>query len=118
MAQKSRVVRRGRRGHAVCMNGRNRLSMTMSGGKQFQPPARTPLEEQLDLVVTQSAPRKGKAFLMVSTGPAAGTVFPVTQASLLVGRSLSADVSINEQAISNEHARLEQNDAGFALRDL
>jgi pSer/pThr/pTyr-binding forkhead associated (FHA) protein len=92
--------------------------MTMSGGKQTEPAARTPLEEQLDLVVRQSAPRKGKAFLMVSTGQAAGTVFPVTQSSLLVGRSLDADVRINEQAISSEHARLEQNEACFTLRDL
>jgi pSer/pThr/pTyr-binding forkhead associated (FHA) protein len=82
------------------------------------PEARGPLEKQLDLVVTQHGPRKGKAFLMVSTGDAAGTVFPVTEESVLIGRSAEAKICINEQAISYEHARLEQKGAKFTLRDL
>lgn len=90
----------------------------MTSGKETQSTVRSPLEKQLDLVVTQAGPRKGRAFLMVSTGAAAGTVFPVTEASVLIGRSLDAQVSINEQAISNEHARLEQEGATFTLRDL
>jgi pSer/pThr/pTyr-binding forkhead associated (FHA) protein len=90
----------------------------MTSGKETQPTVRSPLEKQLDLVVTQAGSRKGRAFLMVSTGAAAGTVFPVTEASVLIGRSLDAQVSINEQAISNEHARLEQEGAKFTLRDL
>jgi pSer/pThr/pTyr-binding forkhead associated (FHA) protein len=92
----------------------------MTSSKESQPTVRGhgPLEKQLDLVVTQPGARKGKAFLMVSTGAAAGTVFPLTDASVLIGRSLEAQVSINEQAISNEHARIEQNGAKFTLRDL
>lgn len=89
----------------------------MTSGKEMDPTVR-PLEKQLDLVVTQAGPRKGKAFLMVSTGAAAGTVFPVTEESVLIGRSLDAQVSINEQAISHEHARLEQKGTQFSLRDL
>jgi pSer/pThr/pTyr-binding forkhead associated (FHA) protein len=92
----------------------------MTSSKESQPTVRGhgPLEKQLDLVVTQPGARKGKAFLMVSTGAAAGTVFPLTDPSVLIGRSLDAQVSINEQAISNEHARIEQNGANFTLRDL
>jgi len=90
----------------------------MTSSKESQPTIRGPLEKQLDLVVTQAGPRKGKAFLMVSTGAAAGTVFPLTEPSVLIGRSLEAQVSINEQAISNEHARIEQSGAKFTLRDL
>jgi pSer/pThr/pTyr-binding forkhead associated (FHA) protein len=90
----------------------------MTSSKESQPTVRGPLEKQLDLVVTQPGARKGKAFLMVSTGAAAGTVFPLTEPSILIGRSLDAQVSINEQAISNEHARIEQNGAKFTLRDL
>ncbi|HTV17041.1 MAG TPA: FHA domain-containing protein [Polyangiaceae bacterium] len=90
----------------------------MTSGKESQPTVRGPLEKQLDLVVTQPGPRKGKAFLMVSTGAAAGTVFPLTEPSVLIGRSLDAQVSINEVAISNEHARIEQNGVKFTLRDL
>jgi pSer/pThr/pTyr-binding forkhead associated (FHA) protein len=90
----------------------------MTSAKETQQPEQSPLEKQLDLVVTQAGPRKGKAFLMVSTGQAAGTVFPLTEPSVLIGRSLEAQVSINEQAISNEHARLEQIGGKFTLRDL
>ena len=88
--------------------------------KETRPTLRASLEDQLDLVVPQAGARKNrrKAFLMISTGPAAGTVFPVIQRSLLVGRSLGADVRVDEQAISSEHARLEQTDAGFILLDL
>ena len=94
--------------------------MTMTSGKETRPTLRASLEKQLDLVVAQAGFRKGKrkAFLMVSTGPAAGTVFPVTQPSLVVGRSLNADVRIDEQAVSSEHAQLQQTDAGFTLLDL
>ncbi len=90
----------------------------MTRSKETPPTVRAPIEKQLDLVVTQASPRKGKAFLMVSTGDAAGTVFPLTQASLLIGRSPEAEVRVNEQAISNEHARLETDGARFTVRDL
>jgi pSer/pThr/pTyr-binding forkhead associated (FHA) protein/uncharacterized protein involved in exopolysaccharide biosynthesis len=94
--------------------------MTTMSSKETRPTLRASLEDQLDLVVPHAGARKSKrkAFLMISTGPAAGTVFPVIQRSLLIGRSLSADVRVDEQAISNEHARLEQTDAGFTLLDL
>jgi pSer/pThr/pTyr-binding forkhead associated (FHA) protein len=91
----------------------------MTTAKETQPTVRGPLEKQLDLVVTQAGPRKqGKAFLMVSTGEAAGTVWPVTQPSLLIGRSLEAQIRMNEQAVSYEHARLDQTPDGYTLRDL
>ena len=69
----------------------------MTSSKESQPTVRGhgPLEKQLDLVATQPGQRKGKAFLMVSTGAAAGTVFPLADASVLIGRSLDAQVSIN-----------------------
>jgi pSer/pThr/pTyr-binding forkhead associated (FHA) protein len=79
----------------------------------------SPLEKQLDLVVTQAGTRKGKAFLMVSSGEAAGTVFPLTHGELLIGRSPEAAVRINEQAVSHEHARLEMMDGmRCTIRDL
>jgi hypothetical protein len=94
--------------------------MTMTSNKDTRATLRGSLEQQLDLVLPKTGARnaKRKAFLMVSTGPAAGMVFPVTQRSLLVGRSLEAEVQINEQAISHEHACLEQTDGGIVLRDL
>jgi hypothetical protein len=94
--------------------------MTMTSSKDVRATLRGTLEQQLDLVVPQASSRTGKrkAFLMVSTGPAAGMVFPVTQHALLVGRSQDAEVQINEQAISHQHARLEQTEQGIVLRDL
>ena len=77
-----------------------------------------PLEKQLDQVAAPARPRKGRAFLMVSTGEGAGTVFPVMNARVTVGRSLDAEICIEEQAISNEHAELAETPAGFTLRDL
>jgi pSer/pThr/pTyr-binding forkhead associated (FHA) protein len=93
-------------------------AFTMTSAKETPPTVRSPIEKQLDLVITQAGQRKNKAALMVSTGEAAGTVFPITEASVLIGRSLDAQVSINEQAISYEHARLEQSAGKFTLRDL
>lgn len=91
----------------------------MTTGKESQPTLRGPLELQLDrAVTTRSGPRKSKAFLMVATGEGAGTVFPLLDGPIIVGRSPDADVHVNEVAISNEHARLEQTDAGFTLCDL
>jgi pSer/pThr/pTyr-binding forkhead associated (FHA) protein len=91
----------------------------MTTGKESQPTLRGPLELQLDrAVTTRSGPRKSKAFLMVATGEGAGTVFPLLDGPVIVGRSPDADVHVNEVAISNEHARLEQTDAGFTLCDL
>lgn len=91
----------------------------MTTGKETQPTLRGPLELQLDrAVTTRSGPPKSKAFLMVATGEGAGTVFPLLDGPVIVGRSPDADVHVNEVAISNEHARLEQTDAGFTLCDL
>jgi pSer/pThr/pTyr-binding forkhead associated (FHA) protein len=90
----------------------------MTSAKETPPTVRSPIEKQLDLVVTQAGHRKGRAALMVSNGEAAGTVFPITEPSVLIGRSLDAQVCINEQAISYEHARLEQTASKFTLRDL
>jgi pSer/pThr/pTyr-binding forkhead associated (FHA) protein len=55
---------------------------------------------------------------VVSTGQAAGAVFPILQPALLIGRSVEAKVRIDEHAISNEHALLEMEGATYTLRDL
>ncbi len=90
----------------------------MSQNEEPPPSDPSALEKRLDLVVTQAAPRKSKAFLMVSAGEAAGTVFPLTHSSLLIGRSADAEVRINENAVSNEHARVELSGSRYVIRDL
>src|SRR5688572_9701497 len=97
------------------------MSVSLPPSMTSKPPTfsgRGDLEKQLDLVVTQAGSKRGKAFLMVSTGDAAGTVFPLTHSSLLIGRSPEAEVRINEQAISHEHARLEMAGGRCTIQDL
>lgn len=90
----------------------NTVKGTLPGGA-------APLEHQLERAVSQrEGRRKGRALLMVSAGEAAGMVFPVTQPSLLIGRSSEAQVRIDEHALSYEHARLDEVAEGYTLRDL
>lgn len=91
--------------------------MSMSSGKEREP-FRGTLERELDLVVAQPGPTTGQACLMLSTGEAAGTVFPLTQPLVIIGRAADAQVRINEHAISSEHALLEMEGSTFTLRDL
>jgi pSer/pThr/pTyr-binding forkhead associated (FHA) protein len=91
--------------------------MTTTSGKESAA-RRSSLDNQLDRVGTMAGSRQGIACLVVSTGQAAGTVFPVTQPALLIGRSAEAKVRIDEHAISNDHALLEMDDATYTLRDL
>jgi pSer/pThr/pTyr-binding forkhead associated (FHA) protein len=91
--------------------------MSRSSGKEKEV-FRETLENQLDLVAATPGPKTGKACLMLSTGEAAGTVFPLTQPLVIIGRAADAQVRINEHAISSEHALLEMDGATFTLRDL
>lgn len=91
--------------------------MSRSSGKEKAALQGT-LEKQLDLVITDPEPKVGKACLMLSTGEAAGTVFPLSQPLVIIGRAADAQVRINEHAISSEHALLEMDGATFTLRDL
>jgi pSer/pThr/pTyr-binding forkhead associated (FHA) protein len=93
------------------------MSRSRSSGNE-QEAFRGTLEKQLDLVVAQPGPKAGKACLMLSTGEAAGTVFPLTQPLVVIGRAADAQVRINEHAISSEHALLEMDGTTFTLRDL
>jgi pSer/pThr/pTyr-binding forkhead associated (FHA) protein len=76
------------------------------------------LEKHLDRAMTKAAERQGKAFLMVSRGKAAGTVFPLIHSPAIIGRSPEAEVSINEQAMSHEHARIQISGDRYSIEDL
>jgi pSer/pThr/pTyr-binding forkhead associated (FHA) protein len=91
--------------------------MTTTSSKE-RAPRRDSLETQLDRVETHAGARQGIACLVVSTGEAAGTVFPIMQPAVLIGRSAEAKVRIDEHAISNDHALLEMDGATYTLRDL
>jgi pSer/pThr/pTyr-binding forkhead associated (FHA) protein len=92
--------------------------MTTTSGKRSVKPRTSSLESQLERVGTQPGVHQGRACLVVSTGEAAGAVFPLTDPVVLIGRSAEAKVRIDEHAISNSHALLETDGAAFTLRDL
>jgi uncharacterized protein involved in exopolysaccharide biosynthesis len=76
------------------------------------------LERRLDIVVTQGTPSPGGSFLLVVAGESAGKLFPLNKPELVIGRSPSADIRINEKAVSHNHARLSMDNGACTLRDL
>jgi pSer/pThr/pTyr-binding forkhead associated (FHA) protein len=76
------------------------------------------LERRLDIVVTQGTPSPGSSFLLVVAGESAGKLFPLNKPELIIGRSPSADIRINEKAVSHNHARLGMDNGVCTLRDL
>ena len=76
------------------------------------------LERRLDIVVTQGTPSPGGSFLLVVAGESAGKLFPLNKAELVIGRSPSADIRINEKAVSHNHARLSMDNGACTVRDL
>jgi uncharacterized protein involved in exopolysaccharide biosynthesis len=76
------------------------------------------LERRLDIVVTQGAPSPGGSFLLVVAGESAGKLFPLNKPELVIGRSPSADIRINEKAVSHNHARLSMDNGACTVRDL
>jgi pSer/pThr/pTyr-binding forkhead associated (FHA) protein len=76
------------------------------------------LERRLDIVVTQGTPSPGGSFLLVVAGESAGKLFPLNKPELVIGRSPSADIRINEKAVSHNHARLSMDNGVCTVRDL
>lgn len=76
------------------------------------------LERRLDIVVTQGTPSPGGSFLLVVAGESAGKLFPLNKPELVLGRSPSADIRINEKAVSHNHARLSMDNGACTVRDL
>jgi pSer/pThr/pTyr-binding forkhead associated (FHA) protein len=59
-----------------------------------------------------------KASLTVLRGPAAGTEFELEAARVVVGRSHTADLVLDDASVSSEHAAIELDAKGFGIRDL
>ena len=62
--------------------------------------------------------RRFRACLVVVEGPEAGTEYPLDRESICIGRGPSADLRLDDAAMSQEHAALELTEEGFRLRDL
>jgi S-DNA-T family DNA segregation ATPase FtsK/SpoIIIE len=59
-----------------------------------------------------------RASLTILTGPAAGSEFPLESTRLLIGRSSTAEVRLEDPSVSHEHAAMELGPDGFGIRDL
>ena len=58
------------------------------------------------------------AWIVIASGPLAGSEVELEKARVTLGRGAGADVVLEHASISHEHAALELFDDGFRLRDL
>ena len=56
--------------------------------------------------------------IVIASGPLAGSEVELEQPRLTVGRGETADVVIDHESVSHEHAAFELFDGGFRVRDL
>ncbi len=59
-----------------------------------------------------------RASLTLLTGPAAGSEYELDAPRMLIGRSASADLRLDDSSVSSEHAAIELGCEGFGIRDL
>ena len=64
-------------------------------------------------------PKKNEVpILIAQTGPAAGLRWPLSQATVTIGRGGECDIVIPDRQISRVHARLQRVEDGYELEDL
>ena len=51
-------------------------------------------------------------------GPVPGAVHPIEGDEIVIGRSASAGLSVDEQSLSRQHARVFRSKGGFSVEDL
>jgi FHA domain len=64
------------------------------------------------------AQRTARAWLVVTAGPAKGKTFVVTQEGAIIGRLPESPVSIGDERLSREHAKIDYRTDSFWLTDL
>jgi two-component system, cell cycle response regulator len=67
-----------------------------------------------DLVATPS----GEAHMVVLSGSGLGRMFPVGGRPMIIGRSLSADIVVDDVGVSRQHAVVEQLETATKIRDM
>lgn len=56
--------------------------------------------------------------LVVRKGPKMGQIFPLDNASLIIGRDPMSDILLNDPEVSRQHVRLTRSAQGYLLEDL
>jgi diguanylate cyclase (GGDEF)-like protein len=69
-------------------------------------------------VATPCRPPRNRPLLFALQGPAQGSVFPLREPELTLGRDGSVDVSLHEDTVSRVHARLVRRDGAVYVEDL
>lgn len=62
-------------------------------------------------------PLQPQAFLLIKSGPQAGTSVPITQAETAIGRSSDADIVLDDEQVSRMHANITYADGQFTMVD-
>ncbi len=62
--------------------------------------------------------RRPQASLVVRQGARAGTVFPLTADSVVLGREEGVDISLRDPEVSRQHARVSWQSGTYVLEDL
>ena len=68
-------------------------------------------------LVSGNSYRTGRCRLVIQSGPAAGTVFPLLGQPVLIGRLASNDLTLNERQVSRVHARLFVRGRRYCIED-
>jgi pSer/pThr/pTyr-binding forkhead associated (FHA) protein len=61
---------------------------------------------------------RNRASLVVIEGPSAGSEYELNSLSYVIGRSSDADLTLNDDAMSGNHAAIELGSSGFKIRDM
>ncbi len=59
-----------------------------------------------------------RSTLVIVEGPAAGSEYPLTSDCYVIGRGDDADITLQDEAMSGNHARIELGNDGFKIRDM
>jgi hypothetical protein len=78
-----------------------------------------PADSSLDARLDRAVPALGaEAFLMGVGGAHGGRIYPIRHNTVLIGRSIDADISLLDPSVSARHAQLINSSRGFEIEDL
>ena len=81
------------------------------------PPDGTLVADPAATAVPGLDPLQPQAFLLIKSGPQAGTSVPITQAQTSIGRSSDADIVLDDEQVSRMHANITYADGQFTMVD-
>ena len=71
-----------------------------------------------DLAVSNDRPEDMKCMLTMARGPQIGTVFPLEDDVVTIGRNPKCDIFLDDMTVSRNHAEITRHGNAFVLMDL